>query len=162
MSETQPQDRVSHERASETMCSVLISVCALKCCFRRELALQESVCVLNQYSVKLLVFLIPSCMLKVLCDCSVNLQEKSLDYLEFLWFLLNPEARPLERLIWSKSLVSVGCDHCVCVSMTVSAHNSELTIDRLVFTVLMEKWVLQGLCSRLGLGVLPEEVIFDL
>lgn len=77
-------------------------------------------------------------------------------------FLLNPEVRPLDRVMWSKSLVSVGCDHRVCVAMTVSAHNSELTIDRLVFTVLMEKLVLQGLCSQLRLGVLPEEVIFDL
>lgn len=56
----------------------------------------------------------------------------------------------------------VLCDHCMCVAMTVSAHNSELTVNRLVIAVSMERLVLQGLCSWLGLGVLPEEVIFDL
>lgn len=68
-------------------------------------------------------------------------------------FLLNPEVWSLEKVMWFKLLVSVGCIPSSVWPLHVCNQDSEylqfrVACRRLVFGVMLGRSVLQGLCSQ--------------
>lgn len=139
--------------------------CELMCYLCRELALQGLVLLLSNSQWNYLCFLISSCMLNRLCVFAplifgINLYTVLNPY----GFLSVPEVWSLEKVVWSKLLVSVGCIHSSVWPLPVCNSDSEylqfrVACRRLVFGVMLGRSVLQGLCSQLDVKCLLRRLI---